>query len=143
VVVVLLVAVVVGAWVMMSRPKSVAFDTQSATVPIASRSAASTWATTADTATTAPAPAIVVDVAGKVRRPGVYPLPAGSRVYDAVRAAGGALAGVDLSTLNLAAVLADGQQVAVGVAPAVGGPSGSTGQSSGAAGSAGPVHLNS
>jgi competence protein ComEA len=70
---------------------------------------------------------VVVDVAGKVRRPGVRKLPAGSRVADAVKAAGGALPGADTSGLNLARVLADGEQVVVG-APANGpapGPSGS------------------
>jgi competence protein ComEA len=58
--------------------------------------------------------ALVVDVAGKVRKPGVIRLPAGSRVTDAVSAAGGALPGVDLSSLNLARPLADGEQVLVG-----------------------------
>ena len=66
---------------------------------------------------------VVVDVAGKVRRPGLYRLAAGARVNDALRAAGGALRGVDLSTLNLAAKVADGQQIAVGqpAAPGAGG----------------------
>ena len=64
---------------------------------------------------TASSGAIVVDVAGKVRRPGVYTLPSGARVVDAVTAAGGALPGVDTTTLNLAAVLRDGEQVAVGL----------------------------
>jgi competence protein ComEA len=63
---------------------------------------------------------VVVDVAGKVRRPGVATLPAGSRVVDAIRQAGGARPGVDLSSLNLARVLTDGEQVLVGVAPAAG-----------------------
>ena len=57
---------------------------------------------------------MVVDVAGKVRRPGLYHLPAGARVDDAITAAGGARHGVDLSSLNLAARLIDGQQIAVG-----------------------------
>lgn len=61
---------------------------------------------------------VVVHVAGKVARPGIVELPAGSRVVDAVEAAGGADDGVDLSALNLARVLADGEQVAVGVEPA-------------------------
>jgi competence protein ComEA len=61
---------------------------------------------------------VVIDVAGMVATPGVVTLPAGSRVIDALRAAGGALPGVDLSSLNLARVLADGEQVAVGVPPA-------------------------
>ncbi len=66
---------------------------------------------------------VVVDVAGKVRRPGVTTLPAGSRVIDALKRAGGARHGVDLSTLNLARVLVDGEQILVGVAP-VGGAAG-------------------
>ena len=57
---------------------------------------------------------VTVDVAGKVRRPGVTTLPAGSRVVDALRKAGGARAGVDLSSLNLARVLVDGEQILVG-----------------------------
>jgi competence protein ComEA len=61
--------------------------------------------------------AVLVDIAGKVRRPGVRKLPAGSRVADAVRAAGGALPGIDTSALNLARVVADGEQILVG-APA-------------------------
>lgn len=63
---------------------------------------------------------VVVDVAGKVRRPGVATLPAGSRVVDAIRRAGGATRGVDLSSLNLARVLVDGEQVLVGVRAASG-----------------------
>lgn len=58
-----------------------------------------------------------MDIAGKVRRPGVATLPAGSRVIDAVKRAGGAHKGVDLSTLNLARVLVDGEQILVGVPP--------------------------
>jgi competence protein ComEA len=69
-------------------------------------------------ATTAPGPAeLVVHVAGRVRAPGVVHLPLGSRVLDAVEAAGGADDGVDLSGLNLARLVADGEQVLVGVAP--------------------------
>ena len=68
--------------------------------------------------TTAPGPAeLVVHVAGRVRAPGVVRLPPGSRVLDAVEAAGGADDGVDLSGLNLARLVADGEQVLVGVAP--------------------------
>ncbi|MGH3331404.1 MAG: SLBB domain-containing protein, partial [Nocardioidaceae bacterium] len=48
---------------------------------------------------------IVVDVAGKVRRPGIATLPLGSRVVDAIEAAGGARRGVDLTALNLARLL--------------------------------------
>jgi competence protein ComEA len=61
---------------------------------------------------------VVVDVAGRVRRPGVVDLPVGARVVDALRAAGGAVPGTDLTSLNLARPLVDGEQVAVGVEPA-------------------------
>ena len=64
---------------------------------------------------------VTVDVAGKVRRPGVTTLPAGSRVVDALRKAGGARGGVDLSSLNLARVLVDGEQILVGRAVPAGG----------------------
>jgi competence protein ComEA len=60
---------------------------------------------------------VTVDVAGKVRRPGIAVLDAGSRVVDALEAAGGVRAGVDVAGLNLARVLVDGEQVLVGVTP--------------------------
>ena len=56
---------------------------------------------------------VVVDVTGAVRRPGVYRMPAGSRVNDAVARAGGAEPRALLEAINLAARLADGQQVVV------------------------------
>ncbi|MGN6557911.1 MAG: helix-hairpin-helix domain-containing protein [Solirubrobacterales bacterium] len=56
---------------------------------------------------------LVVDVTGAVRRPGVYRMPAGSRVNDAVKRAGGATSRAELEVVNLAARLADGQQVVV------------------------------
>ncbi len=58
---------------------------------------------------------LVVDVAGRVRRPGLVRLPPGSRVDDALRAAGGVLPGTVTTALNRAAKLQDGQQVLVGV----------------------------
>jgi competence protein ComEA len=67
---------------------------------------------------------VTVDVAGKVRRPGVATLPAGSRVVDALRRAGGARGGVDLSGLNLARVLVDGEQILVGRRTAAAAPGG-------------------
>jgi competence protein ComEA len=56
---------------------------------------------------------VIVDVAGAVGRPGVYRLPAGSRVDDAIQRAGGATSQALLEAVNRAARLADGQQVVV------------------------------
>jgi competence protein ComEA len=69
--------------------------------------------TSAAITTTSAAAEIVIDVVGAVRVPGVVTLPAGARVVDAIRAAGGAAAAADLVRLNLAAPLADGTRVAV------------------------------
>ena len=55
----------------------------------------------------------LMDVSGAVPRPGVYELPDGSRVNDAVEAAGGFLAEADKSTINLAAPLEDGQKLEI------------------------------
>jgi competence protein ComEA len=73
----------------------------------------------------APRRSIFVHVAGDVRRPGVYPILEGSRVIDAISAAGGAKNGVDLSNINLARILADGEQVYVGIDKSPRGNSGS------------------
>lgn len=62
------------------------------------------------------APQIFVDVTGAVNTPGVYTLTASSRVIDAIKAAGGSAPGADLSTINLARVLADGEQIYVDAA---------------------------
>ncbi|MBX6749092.1 MAG: ComEA family DNA-binding protein [Micromonosporaceae bacterium] len=58
---------------------------------------------------------IVVAVMGRVQRPGLVEIPAGSRVADAIAAAGGPLPETDLSTLNLARKLVDGEMITVGV----------------------------
>lgn len=76
---------------------------------------------------------LVVDVTGAVARPGVYRLPAGSRVNDAVQRAGGTTARAELEAVNLAARLADGQQVVV---PERGAASAAAG-----AGEEGPISL--
>jgi competence protein ComEA len=149
---VLVAAVVTGGWVLSSRPHAVAV-TSSAPVPDPVISAGTRAAPTqpsvavvpSGTASVSSGPMLVVDVAGKVRHPGLYHLPSGARVDDALHAAGGALRGVDLTSLNLAAKVADGQQVVVGVpGPAPG--AGSTGggpASNGTAATSGPVDLNS
>ena len=62
---------------------------------------------------------ILVHVAGKVKKPDVYPLLQGSRVADAIKAAGGAKKGVELNDINLARVLIDGEQVFVGYLPEI------------------------
>ena len=89
-----------------------------------------------------PSPQLVlVDVAGWVRRPGVYEFTLGARVVDAIEAAGGARPGAALHSLNLAAPLADGVQILVpreGEVPAVGTPDGAV---SGGA-TAGTVNVN-
>jgi competence protein ComEA len=94
---------------------------------------------------------ITVYVCGAVAKPGVYDLPAGSRVADLVKAAGGAAAKAELSAVNLAAKLTDGQQIVVPrkLAGAAAGatasvPSGTGVPASGAAtgAPAGPVNLN-
>ena len=58
-------------------------------------------------------PKVMVDVAGAVKSPGVYELPANSRVIDAIAAAGGAVAHADTSDINLARIIKDGEQVFV------------------------------
>lgn len=79
---------------------------------------------------------VVVHVAGAVRDPGVVELPVGSRVQAALDATGGAATDADLDTLNLAALLVDGQQVYV---PRVGEDPGGGAPGSGAGGSATPA----
>jgi competence protein ComEA len=93
-------------------------DTGTATGALAAVPAAlaSGWPTAPDTVTPSPSPApIVVDVVGKVSSPGVVELPAGARIHDAITAAGGILPGTDLTTLDLARRLRDGQEVFVGI----------------------------
>jgi len=85
---------------------------------------------------------IYIHVAGAVRRPGLYRLPAGTRVNDALAKAGGAKPSADLTLVNLAAPLADGQQVLVParapLATAL-----ATGSSASSSATSGPLHLNS
>ncbi len=110
----------------------VSFGTSGSTVPPgppATGGVASGGAATPATAE------LTVDVAGKVRRPGIAVLPSGSRVVDALKAAGGARRGIDLTALNLARPLVDGEQILVGVAAPAGVPAtvGAPGAATGAA----------
>jgi competence protein ComEA len=83
---------------------------------------------------------LVVDVVGAVRRPGLYRLPQGTRVADALGRAGGLTRRADRTLVNLAAPLADGEQVIV---PArVSGAAAGVSGGSGSAAPVGPVHLN-
>jgi competence protein ComEA len=86
-------------------------------------------------------PGPLVHVAGAVRRPGVYRLRSGARAVAALRRAGGPVRGADLSGLNLAAEVVDGQQLLVPARTPGGG--GGAGGGSAAGGGTGPVSLSS
>jgi competence protein ComEA len=106
----LLAAVVAGGVAVRGRPQEVAVPAvEAAGVPLPGVSPAAE--ATGE---------VVVAVAGRVRSPGLVRLPAGSRVDDAVRAAGGPVEGADPGLLNLARRLVDGEQVLVGVDPPAG-----------------------
>jgi competence protein ComEA len=106
-----------GLWYVRSLPRPV----EVATAP--------SGGTASAPASASPSPEVVVlvDVAGWVRRPGVYEFTEGARVIDAIDAAGGARSGAVLEALNLAAPLTDGTQILVpregqeGAAPVTGG----------------------
>lgn len=105
---------------------------------MASRAASGSGSPVPSTSAAATAASLVIHVIGKVRRPGVVRVPPGARVLDAITAAGGAAKGADLSTLNLARLVSDGEQVAVDVPSNAGGSGGAptvpNGSGSGAAG---------
>jgi competence protein ComEA len=108
----LLLAVLVGAvgatWFVMGRGAGVPTPV-TATAPVtvvASPSASPSPSSTAE---------VVVEVVGRVRRPAVVTLPAGSRVFDALEAVGGARNGVDTTDQNLARELVDGEQIRIGL----------------------------
>ncbi len=102
---------------------------------------------------------LVVDVTGKVRHPGIHRMPPGSRVIDALSAAGGVLHGANTRGLNRARLLTDGEQIVVGVpgigagtgagaGPGGGGPGaagsgGAPDAGAGLSGPSGPVSLSS
>ncbi|WP_242000730.1 ComEA family DNA-binding protein [Kribbella rubisoli] len=90
-------------------------------------------------------PLLVVYVAGKVRRPGLVRAPTGSRVADVLALAGGPLPGVDLTTLNLARQITDGEQITVGLPtqpPPTNPPGTTTTSSTPGATSTDPINLN-
>jgi competence protein ComEA len=130
-----LVAIIAtGVWFL--RPPPVAVE---ASLPFASSTSLST--TTPPTSTV-----VVVHVAGAVRSPGVIEMQPGSRIVDAIEAAGGASADAEVARLNLASPLTDGQQVYVPRAgeavPTVPAPNGGDPSGSGDPSNSGPVNLN-
>lgn len=141
-------ALVAAAGVWRDRPVAEpALPLASAVGPAGSGSVGEVSAAVAGRPAGAP---LVISVAGKVRRPGLVKVPEGARVADAIAAAGGPLPRVDLTALNLARRVADGEQLLVGVAPPPGaeptagtagptGPAASGGASSGGASSGGGV----
>jgi competence protein ComEA len=135
----LLAAVAVGAYVWHGRPQP---------QPLTPPSIVSGAASAGPAASSASVTSLVVAVSGKVRHPGVVTVPAGARVIDVLKAAGGPLPGANLGMLNLARKVADGELVAVGVPPSVPGgsaaPAGGGAPSEGdaAGGAAGPIDLN-
>jgi competence protein ComEA len=97
--------------------------------------------TPADLTITETVAQVTVDVAGAVNNPGVYTLPANSRVTDAIKAAGDKLKGADLSDINLARVIKDGEQIYI-YPPSKGGSSSRISQQRVKAKSTGPFALN-
>lgn len=151
------VAVVLGirvAWARSSaRPATVAAAAHGPPGGLVSRTVPAAFASAGATGSPSAAGVVLVHVVGQVRRPGVVRLPPGSRVLNAVSAAGGAMSSADLNHLNLARVVADGEQLVVPkpgetipMAPApgsAGAGAGSSGQGSAGGGSAGGlVDLN-
>jgi competence protein ComEA len=139
----LLAALIAGGYLWMSRPapRSVP-EPASASLTVSSGPPA-VPATPGAPGAAVPGPGatVVVHVAGKVRRPGVVTLPAGARVSEAIRAAGGLRPGAVTGSLNLARRVVDGEQIPVGVPAAAGqaaGPSPAT--TGGAPGT--PLDLN-
>ena len=105
------IAVVWAAW--RWWPQGSGDDGGAGLLVAAQPSAEMTTAAVEGSAPVAPAPGVMVHVAGAVRHPGVYELDSGARVVDAVEAAGGALADARLSSVNLARPLTDGEQILV------------------------------
>jgi comEA protein len=143
-------AVVLGVRVVWARsaaqPQPVAATAHGPPAGLVSRSVPVAFASGGATGLPSAAGVLLVHVVGQVRHPGVVRLRPGARVLDAVKAAGGATSSADLNHLNLARVVADGEQIVVpkageslmGGLPGVGGAgSGSTGQGSTGVGSAG------
>jgi competence protein ComEA len=117
----LVTAVLLVGWTWWDRPRVEPVGGNPAATPTGSTAAEPPAPPVGEVAETSAT--VVVSVVGLVARPGLVTLPSGSRVAEAVEAAGGLLPGTDPALVNLAAVVSDGEQIAVGVpgAAAVGG----------------------
>lgn len=105
-----------GVW--SERPRAEPVTALPAVTVAADRASDAAAPTSVATTSVAPEGPLVVSVSGRVARPGLVEVPAGARVADVLDAAGGALPDTDLTALNLARHVTDGEQVAVGVPPA-------------------------
>lgn len=124
---------------------AIALQPKANALPVANDAATTAAAITPAAPTPSVAPeTVTVHVVGQVRAPGVYDLPAQSRVTDAVNAAGGALDDADISAVNFARTIVDGEQIYIpkpGEQPPSGAqqPAGSTG---GSASNGGLININ-
>lgn len=100
-------AILMTWWLMSGRPRT----SEPAPVQLAARHGSDAAPKASE---------VIVDVTGKVRRPGIVTLKAGARVHQAIAKAGGPIAGADTTGINLARVLADGEQIVVGAPGAPG-----------------------
>jgi competence protein ComEA len=129
-------ALALVVWTWLDRPQ-VQPAPEPAPAPMSAPSSTARSAAMPVGETSEVSPTVVVSVVGLVARPGLVTLPVGSRVADAVEAAGGLLPEADAATINQAALVSDGEQIAVGVP---GAPPAAPASTSG--GSGGPVDLN-
>jgi competence protein ComEA len=104
-------ALVAAGYLWLARPRA-----QASATPMASATLTDPRpAVSAAPASAASTSSVVVHVLGKVKHPGVVTLPSGSRVAEAIKAAGGVRRGAKTGTLNLARKLVDGEQIPVGI----------------------------
>lgn len=109
---VLVVVLIAGTWWLFRwlQEPSAASVTEEIELPAAEGTAAEPVTSTAQEP---PAPEVIIHVTGEVADPGIVELPEGARVVDALDAAGGPADAADLSRLNLAAIVTDGEQIMV------------------------------
>jgi competence protein ComEA len=133
----LVAALLLAGWTWLDRPRvePAPSEAPGATVGVVTGTPTPSVGEAAETSG-----AVVVSVVGLVARPGLVTLPPGARVADALQAAGGLLPGADPASVNLAALVTDGAQIAVGVPGAGTGPV--AGGGAAGAGGSGRVDLN-